>query len=211
MWQFIKHISNVKVLSYHLNWVLLISLFLLTQSTQHWLCLWADMIQIQAADKLLRVILKFWSFFIWRINFFNSTLLQLYPRPREAYKSQCLAITVKYSGGSAMTKGCFSDVDLGRFFKSCTKLSNTCSVCLSALTMLANSGDCFFLFSFVFFQQNNAPCHTGWLNKVWMKYHQFKSFSWSAQSPNLNLSKKTGQEEVGRDRMKQKCSFYSYN
>ncbi len=49
----------------------------------------------------------------------------------------------------------------------------------TAPTMFPNSEDCFF-------QQDNAPCHTARSVKVWREDHQFKTLSWSAQSPDLN-------------------------
>lgn len=76
-----------------------------------------------------------------------------------------------------MICGCFSKAGVGQI-RLCEGPTNqaTYKVILeenllsSALTMLPNSEDWFF-------QQDNAPCHTVRLIKVWMKDHQIKTLS----------------------------------
>ncbi len=59
------------------------------------------------------------------------------------------------------------------------------------LIMLPNSEDCFF-------QQDSAPCHTAWSNKVWMVDHKIKTLSWSANLQTWTPLKTSGMRSRGR-------------
>uniref|UniRef100_A0AAY5K3T2 Tc1-like transposase DDE domain-containing protein n=1 Tax=Esox lucius TaxID=8010 RepID=A0AAY5K3T2_ESOLU len=88
-------------------------------------------------------------------------------RPREAYKPQCLALTMKFGNGLWMLQQGWNLADLYKVILEEHILPN----CSPTLRIVFSS----------------RTYHTARSINLWMEDHQIKTLSWPAQSPDLNL------------------------
>ena len=107
-------------------------------------------------------------------------------RTGEAFKSECLASTVKHGGGGIMVWGCFSIKGVGKLHKiqgtinsdHYIKILKYCAV-PSMQHLYPGGGDCFF-------QQDNATCHTSKKVTQWFSENDIRVIPWPGNSPDMN-------------------------
>ena len=130
-----------------------------------------------------------WKTVIWsdesRFTLYqNDAHVRVWRQPREAYDVDCLVPTYKHGGGGIMVWGCFVNNQPGPLVLVEGKLNSDGYIKILQKNLLP------FLSQLepnaYIFQEDNAPIHTAKKVAKWKDENRITSFSWPAQSPDLN-------------------------
>ena len=122
-----------------------------------------------------------------KINRFNSDgRTWFWSRDPNALNDQSVQQTVKHGGGSVMMWGCMCSEGIG----FACKIDNTMDQHLYKEILEDDLIETINYYNLdatkVIFQHDNDPKHTAKSIKEWLKQQEFQTYSWPAQSPDLN-------------------------
>jgi len=122
-----------------------------------------------------------------KVNRFNSDgRAWCWSRDPSALNDMTVSQTVKHGGGHIMLWGCMTSKGVGY---SC-KIDNTLDQQLYKTILEEDLMDTIEYYhldhSKIIFQHDNDPKHTAKSIKEWLKYQDFETMVWPAQSPDLN-------------------------